>query len=92
MANPIPILDSEGPNWVRVRPWGPKMGGYDQNIGPILGSMRNVRNNPKLNPLLGLGQAPRVQIWVQSELCWPLGLEFHQILQFQAVLVIFNQL
>ena len=90
-ANPNPISDPEGPNWVRVRPWGPKMGWYDQNIGPIWGSRWNLRNNPKLNPLLGLDQAPRVQIWVQSGSCWPLGSEFHQILKFQAVLVIFHQ-
>ena len=90
-ANPNPISNPECPNWVRVRPGGPKMGWYDQNIGPISGSRWNQRNNPKLNPLLGLGQAPRVQIWVQSGLCWPSGSEFDQILQFKAVLAIFNQ-
>ena len=91
MANPIPILDSEGPNWVRVRPWGPKMGWYDQNIGPISGSRWNLRNNPKLNQLLVLGQAPRVQIRVQSGPSWPSGSNIHQIFQSQALLAKFNQ-
>ena len=94
-ANLDPISDPEGPPWgsklVGVRPWGPKMGWYNQNIGPILGFRWNLRNNPKLNPLLGLGQAPRVQIWVQSGSSWPSGSELHQILHFHAVLVIFNQ-
>ena len=51
------------------------MGWYDQNIGPILGSRWNLRNNPKSKPILGLCQAPRVQIWVQPGSCWPLGSE-----------------
>ena len=38
-----------------------------------------------------MGQAPGVQIGVQSGSDWPSGLEFHQIFQFQAVLVMFNQ-
>ena len=46
----------------------------------------NSKQNPKLNPVLGVGPAPRVNNWVQS------GSEIYQIIQFQAVLAKFNQL
>ena len=55
-------------------------------------SSLNLRNNPKLNPVLGVGPAPRVNDWVQSGSGWPPGSEIYQIIQFQAVLAKFNQL
>ena len=61
-------------------------------MGLILGSSLNLRNNPKLNPVLGVGPAPRVNNWVQSGSGWPSGSEIYQIIQFQAVLGKFNQL
>ena len=71
---------------------GPQLGWYDQKICLILGSSLNLRNNPKLNPVLGVGLAPRVNDWVQSGSGWPPGSEIYQIIQFQAVLAKFNQL
>ena len=73
-------------------PQGPQLGWYDQKMGLILGSSLNLRNNPKLNPVLGVGPAPRVNDWVQSGSGWPPGSEIYQIIQFQAVLAKFNQL
>ena len=71
----------------RVKNWV----GMIKKSNQIQVQANNLEKIPNLNQLLGLGQAPRVQIWVQSGSCWPSGSEFHQILQFQAVLVIFNQ-
>ena len=68
-------------NWVGIIKKSDQIQVQANNLGKI----------PNLNPLLGLGQAARVQIWVQSESCWPSDSEFHHILQFQAVLEIFNQ-
>ena len=68
------------------------MGWFDQKMGLILGSSLNLRNNPKLNPVLGVGPDPRVNDWVQSGSGWPPGSEIYQIIQFQAVLAKFNQL
>jgi hypothetical protein len=60
-------------------PQGPHLGWYDQKMGLILGSSLNLRNNPKLNPVLGVGPAPRVNDWVQSGSGWPPGSEIYQI-------------
>ena len=65
--------------------------GIIKKLDQIQVQANNLGKTPNLNPLLGVDQAPRVQIWIQSGSCWPLGTEFHQILQFQAVLVMFNQ-
>ena len=47
----------------------------------------NLGNHPKLNPLLGLSQALRVQIRVQSGSGWPSGPEIYQIFQLSSFLV-----
>ena len=47
---------------------------------------------PQINPVLGVGPAPRVNDWVQSGSGWPPGSEIYQIIQFQAVLAKFDQL
>ena len=39
-------------------PRDPKSGWVDSKMDPISDSSLNLRNNSKLNPLLGLGQAP----------------------------------
>jgi hypothetical protein len=64
-----PLISCHAPRvqyWVGVGPQGPHFSWYDQKMCPISGSSFCLINNPKLNPLLGLGEAPRVQIQVQS--------------------------
>ena len=65
--------------------------GIIKKLDQIQVQANNLGKTPNLNPLLGVDQAPRVQIWIQSGSCWPSDSEVHQILQFQAVSVIFNQ-
>jgi hypothetical protein len=54
----------QGPKSGWGGPPGPNLGQYDQKMGPILGLSLNLRNTSKLNPLLGLCRAPRVQNWI----------------------------
>ena len=42
-------------------------------------NFRSKLKSKKLKPVLGLVQAPRVQIWVQSGSAWPSGSKIHQI-------------
>ena len=65
--------------------------GIIKKLDQIQVQANNLGKTPNLNPLLGVDQAPRVQIWIQSRSCWPSDSEVHRILQFQAVSVIFNQ-
>ena len=73
------------PPRVGVGPWGKILGWYDQHSAQvqIWVQSNNQDNNTKLNPLLGLGQAPRVRIWVQSGSGWPEGSKIHQIFCFK---------
>ena len=53
-----------------------KWAGIIKKSDQIQVQANNLGKIPNLNPLLGLGQAFRVQIWVQSWSCWPSGSDF----------------